>query len=214
MAGAQQLSLLNESPVAVGVPAIAGLSYIPNYIDSTTEAALIHIIDTQPWMTELKRRVQHYGYRYDYKARNMTSESRLGDIPKWLMPLCQKLSDSGLFREFPDQIIINEYVPGQGIASHIDCIPCFCDTIASLSLGSSCVMDFTHSNKHEKSSLLLKPCSLLVLSGHARYEWQHGIAHRKTDPCQGSIIERTRRISLTFRKVILDFPTQNPSASD
>jgi alkylated DNA repair dioxygenase AlkB len=200
--GIRQASLFEEAaPVA---PAIAGLSYIPNYIDESTEAALLEIIDRQPWMNDLKRRVQHYGWRYDYRARNVTSDLRIGALPDWLQHYAVRLHEAGLFADTPDQVIINEYEPGQGISAHIDCVPCFADTIASLSIGSPCVMDFTHSKTTEKSSLLLEPRSLLVLTDDARYIWQHAIAGRKTDRYNGHIIQRTRRISLTFRKVIVD----------
>ena len=199
--GIRQASLFEEAtPIAA---TIAGLSYIPNYIDESTEAALLEIIDSQPWMHDLKRRVQHYGWRYDYKARNVSSALRIGELPDWLQYYAVRLQQGGLFTEMPDQVIINEYQPGQGISAHIDCVPCFADTIASLSLGSSCVIDFTHSNTGEKSSLLLESRSLLVLNGDARYIWQHAIAGRKTDRYSGQVIQRTRRISLTFRKVIV-----------
>lgn len=198
----RQPSLFEEAtPVT---PTIAGLSYIPHYIDESTEAILLKIIDSQPRMNDLKRRVQHYGWRYDYKARNVTSDLRIGALPDWLQRYAVRLQQGGLFTEMPDQVIINEYLPGQGISAHIDCVPCFAETIASLSLESPCVMEFTHSNTGEKSSLLLEPRSLLVLSGDARYVWQHAIAGRKTDRYQGQTISRTRRISLTFRKVIAD----------
>ncbi len=200
--GITQASLFEETtPVA---PEITGLSYIPHYIDKSTEAALLELIDSQPWMHDLKRRVQHYGWRYDYKARNVTSDLRIGALPDWLQSYAVCLQQGGLFAEIPDQVIINEYQPGQGISAHIDCVPCFANTIASLSLGSPCVMDFTHSKTGQKSSLLLEPCSLIVLTGDARYVWQHAIAARKTDRSNGQIIQRTRRISLTFRKAIVD----------
>jgi alkylated DNA repair dioxygenase AlkB len=64
------------------------------------------------------------------------------------------------------------------------------------------MMDFAHRKTSEKSSLLLEPRSLLVLTGDARYVWQHAIAGRKTDRYNAQIIQRTRRISLTFRKVV------------
>lgn len=183
-------------------PTISGLTYIADFIDAANEAALIQTIDAQPWITELKRRVQHYGWRYDYKARSVTNDLRIGVLPDWLQTYAVRLQQAGLFTEMPDQAIINEYQPGQGISAHIDCVPCFTGTIASLSLGSSCVMDFTHSKTGEKSSLLLEPRSLLVLSGDARYAWQHAIAGRKNDRYNGQIIERKRRISMTFRKVL------------
>lgn len=182
------------------VPDIDGLSYIPDWISPNNEAELISIIDQQPWMSDLKRRVQHYGYVYDYKARNVTRDLYLGELPDWLQSLAQKLVSDGLFQTTPDQVIINEYLPSQGISAHIDCIPCFGGTIASLSLGSLCVMDFCKGV--EKYSLMLQPSSLLVLSDSVRYEWQHGIAARKTDKHNGQIISRTRRLSLTFRNVI------------
>ncbi len=184
-------------------PSIPGLAYMPEYISPQQEDELIRIIDAQPWITELKRRVQHYGYRYDYKAKSVTAESWLGPLPEWLAPYCDRLHADGLFPQQPDQIIVNEYQPGQGIAPHIDCVPCFTDTIASLSLGSTCVMEFTHVERREKIPVLLEPRSLVVLSGDARYHWQHAIPHRKNDHHHGAIFPRSRRLSLTFRKVII-----------
>lgn len=201
---ARQSSFLELMGAVAAAPVINGLSYIPNYIDESAEAELLELIDSQPWMHDLKRRVQHYGWRYDYKARNVTSDLRIGALPDWLQTYALRLQQGGLFTEIPDQVIINEYQPGQGMSAHIDCVPCFADTIASLSLGSPCLMDFTHSKTGEKSSLLLEPRSLLVLSCDVRYHWQHAIAGRKTDRFNGQSIQRTRRISLTFRKVIVD----------
>jgi alkylated DNA repair dioxygenase AlkB len=45
----------------------------------------------------------------------------------------------------------------------------------------------------------LESRSLLILTCDARYKWKHGIALRKSD----NGVKRQRRISLTFRKVIL-----------
>lgn len=182
---------------------ISGLSYLPEYISPQQEAELIRTIDAQPWITELKRRVQHYGYRYDYKARNVAPESRLGLLPEWLTAYANRLCTGDFFPQPPDQVIVNEYQPGQGIAPHIDCVPCFADTIASLSLGSTCVMEFTHVETRQKIPILLEPRSLVVLSSDARYRWQHAIPHRKTDRHHGTIFPRGRRLSLTFRRVIL-----------
>lgn len=199
----RQSGLFDDLALNAEASNIAGLHYIPNFIDAETEVNLIQTTDAHPWQTNLKRRVQHYGWRYDYKARNVSSDLRIGSLPDWLQSYAVRLQQEGLFNETPDQVIINEYQPGQGISAHIDCVPCFADTITSLSLGSPCIMYFTHSITGEKYSLLLEPRSLLVLTGDARYEWQHSIAGRKTDKHQGQIIRRTRRLSLTFRKVIL-----------
>ncbi len=164
---------------------------------------MLSVIDQHPWLADLQRRVQHYGYRYDYTARQVTADLYLGALPEWLQSLAMRLHHEGRFATLPDQVIVNEYQPGQGIAPHVDCIPCFGDTIASLSLVSSCLMDFTHSNTVQKTSLFLSPRSLLLLQGDVRYHWQHGITKRKSDVVDGIKIHRGRRVSLTFRSVIV-----------
>jgi alkylated DNA repair dioxygenase AlkB len=54
-----------------------------------------------------------------------------------------------------------------------------------------------------KQDLLLEPCSLLVMKEEARYEWQHSIPARKSDKINGITIPRARRVSMTFRNMIL-----------
>lgn len=183
---------------------ISGLTYIPNFISTEEHDFLLSQIDQQSWLTDLKRRVQHYGYKYDYKARTVDNNAYLGTLPDWLLSVSNKLHDDSVFSSMPDQVIVNEYLPGQGISAHIDCVPCFADTIASLSLGSPCVMDFSNPQTSEKKSVVLKERSLIVLSGPARYKWQHAIPARKSDIINGIKTERVRRVSLTFRNVILD----------
>lgn len=184
---------------------IPGLTYLPHYITVDEQNKLINIIDQQEWSTKLRRRVQHYGYRYDYKNGSLASSSYLGDLPDWAGRIAKRLLDDGLTTKVPDQVIINEYEPGQGITSHVDCVPCFGKTIISLSLGSSCVMDFTHSQIKQKASILLLPRSLVVMQGAARYEWQHSIAARKKDKYKGRELVRTRRVSMTFREVLFPY---------
>lgn len=178
------------------------LRYLPDFISQTEERELLAHIDAQPWLIDLKRRVQHYGWRYDYTARRVSNDAYLGQLPEWLAVYAQRLVDEGLFDEAADQVIVNEYQPGQGIAPHIDCVPCFGGKIASVSIGSSCMMDFTHTASGEKASQWLEPRSLLLFSGEARYQWKHGIAARKSDVVNGRRISRSRRLSLTFRTVV------------
>ena len=183
---------------------ISGLTYIPDFITFAEQDFLLSQIDQQPWLTDLKRRVQHYGYKYDYKARTVDHNAYLGSLPGWLSSLSNKLHNDGIFPSVPDQVIVNEYLPGHGISAHIDCVPCFADTISSLSLASSCIMEFSNPKTGEKKSIVLEERSLIVLSGPARYEWQHAIPARKSDIINGIKTERARRVSLTFRNIILD----------
>lgn len=195
-----QHSFFSDDSLVIAIP---GLQYIPNFICQEEAQYLLTQIDQQNWSLELKRRVQHYGYHYDYKAKNITKKLHLGALPEWLNSYCEQLQTQSFFPKTPDQVIINEYQPGQGISPHIDCIPCFEETIASLSLRSECVMDFIHTSTGEKMCCVLEPRSLLLLSGEARYLWRHGIAARKTDRYKGEILVRGRRVSLTFRNVVL-----------
>lgn len=187
-------ALAKLSKVSTDIP---GLMYAPSFITPAEEAKMLQIIDQQEWNLDLKRRTQHYGYRYDYKARVTDQSLYLGPLPDWLKPLVRSLVCEGIFAKAPDQVIVNEYLPGQGISAHIDCIPCFGDTVASLSIGSTCVMNFDKGK--EKISLPLLPGSLLVISDAVRYEWRHGIAARKSDVIDGIATLRARRVSLTFR---------------
>ncbi len=182
---------------------IAGLNYISGFIDESTQSLLLEQIDRQEWLTDLKRRVQHYGYKYDYKARKIDRSMYLGSLPIWSQPLATKLTEAGYMTDFPDQLIVNEYEPGQGISAHVDCMTCFGSIVCAVTLGSGCAIDFTEVAGAQKESLFLECGSLLVLSGRARYDWKHAIPARKSDRCGALSIARSRRVSLTFRTVIL-----------
>lgn len=197
MSDFRQFSLIDFKPEASPLTAIDGFSYQPDFITLEVEEMLIQYIDQQPWDTSWKRRVQQYGSSY---GKYRPSQS---PIPDWLMPLCERLTEEKQFLEIPSQVIVNEYEPGQGIAPHRDQLAI---RVASLSLGAPIVMDFFGPDG-EKLSYLLERRSLLVLSGDAHNRWMHGIAPRKTDKYQGMILERSRRISCTFRNMLPDGPT-------
>ena len=183
---------------------IEGLFYVSDFVTSEEERKIIDKVAANEWSTTLSRRVQHYGYRYDYKSRRIDSSMNLGELPKWLRYFGQRLVQQGYFESTPDQVIVNEYLPGQGISPHVDCEPCFGDTVVSLSLGSGCFMDFSSVKTDAKTCVWLNPRSIVVLKDEARYAWKHSIAKRCYDTYNGQIVRRQRRISLTFRKVRLD----------
>jgi alkylated DNA repair dioxygenase AlkB len=187
----------------VVVDDIERLSYMRGFLSATDGDLICRALDGGDWDTTLKRRVQHFGYRYDYRARTVTNDARLGPLPQWLGDLARRLVEHGQFDALPDQVIANEYLPGQGISAHIDCEPCFGGTIASLSLLSACEMVFRHAITGERRSVVLEPGSLLVLKGEARYGWTHEIPARASDMVDGIKRMRGRRVSLTFRNVVL-----------
>jgi alkylated DNA repair dioxygenase AlkB len=178
---------------------VPGVIYAPGFLTSEEQAHVLAAIDEAPWLEDLRRRVQHYGYKYDYKARSIDPSMRVGPLPPFAVRLAERLFACGLISEAPDQAIVNEYQPGQGISAHVDCEPCFKSTIVTVSLGSACEMDFIRVESGEIRSTLLAPGSALVLSGSARYDWKHRIMARRSD--HG--VPRGRRVSLTYRNVIL-----------
>ena len=127
-----------------------GAIYKTEFIDAVEESALVDWLDSLAWDNRLKRRVQHFGYRYDYQARTVLPEAYLGPLPSRLVAIAQRLVYKGDVADLPDQVIANEYQPGQGISAHIDCVPCFEDTIISLSLLSQCEMIFMNRSSGER----------------------------------------------------------------
>jgi len=192
-----------QVPIQLDVP---GLTYYPNWLTEEEEQKLLRIIDSSPWNSKLQRQTQHYGYEYNYNAKDYQdiNKSRLSvanTFPKWLTNLAKRLSN-GITPHLADQVIINEYTPGQGINPHIDHKASFQDCVVSLSLGSGTTMSFAHYATKKNVSQYLEPRSLIVLSGEARYNWSHGIAAIDSDLVNGRKIHRGRRVSITFRKII------------
>jgi hypothetical protein len=70
---------------------IPGLQLHLDFITPEQEAALLQQIEQQPWQQLSKRRVQHYGYCFDYSQRGVDAQQRLGPLPKWVQPLVQRM---------------------------------------------------------------------------------------------------------------------------
>lgn len=174
------------------VPPIPGLAYRPDYVSAAEERALVEAIDSESWNTQWDRRRQPYGASYG------PASGAERPIPGWAHYLIDRLLHDGISLRPFDQMLVNEYLPGQGIALHHDHKP-FDRTVVSLSLLSPCVMNFREPKLGRNESLLLERRSLLILSDEARYEWQHGIARRKSDRWHGIKVPRMRRLSVTFR---------------
>ena len=185
------------------IPAVPGLQFLAGFLTPEQQAYCVKRVDAavDQWRNDLSRRVQHYGWRYDYQARAITPDMYLGALPDWLARLAQKLYDeTGLFDRAPEQVIVNEYLPGQGIAMHID-HPGFGPTVCTISLLDDWEMDFAE-NWRDKSPALLQRGSCVLLTDDARSVWQHGIAPRKSEALDKGRRNRKRRLSLTFRTVI------------
>jgi alkylated DNA repair dioxygenase AlkB len=178
-----------------------GLTILPGFISPEEEARLVATIDALEWDQSMKRRVQHYGWRYDYKARKVTPANYLGPLPDWADELARRLLASGVVRELPDQVIVNNYDGKQGISKHIDCKDCFRGPIVTISLLETWEMAFTRKLAGVTAKFVrsLPRCSAAVLDGDARTVWHHEIPERLTE----NGVPRGRRLSITFRKVAI-----------
>jgi hypothetical protein len=170
---------------------IPGLKLLHEYITDEEENFLTNEIDKRPWLDNIKRRVQHYGYEFNYIEKKVEKLSEINSIPDF----CKILP---FHHEF-DQLTVNEYLTGEGIKPHVDSHDSFDSKIYIVSLGSDVIMNFK--NKELQTNLLLPKRSLLILENESRYQWKHGIMRRKIDILDGIVNQRSRRLSLTFRKV-------------
>ena len=186
------------------VAGIHGLYYSPGFLDDDEQHVAVKHIDANQWRKDLGRRVQHYGWRYDYRSRTITSDMYLGPLPGWITKIAEHLcNETELFDRIPDQVIVNEYKPGQGIALHAD-KDCFGATVATISLGDDWEMKFrpVKESSDEDKSIMLQRGSALILTDDARFQWMHGIDKRKIERDKLNLRKRRRRVSLTFRTVI------------
>ncbi|MCO5578161.1 hypothetical protein L7F22_031999 [Adiantum nelumboides] len=133
------------------------------------------------WKILKNRRLQNWG--------GVVHEKGLlpQQLPLWLSELTGNIcKDVGLFPSPLNHVLINEYLPGQGIMPHQDG-PAYFPVVAILSLGSPAVMQFTPHQKlldpseaigdiHEPVSVLLMPGSLLVFKDAAYQDYLHGIS--------------------------------------
>ena len=197
-------------PSAEASARVPGLTLIPNFITESEEAAILREVDQGDWSDGMERRVQHYGWQYPYRSRQIDSTMHIGALPGWADEIAHRLVDMGHFRsEPPDQVIVNEYRGSQGIAAHVDSVDSFTGVVAMVSLLESWQMVFKKKrDKANKVEQGLERRSATILEADARYEWTHEIPQRKTEPgpvksgnTKPSRIPRDRRISLTFRKV-------------
>ena len=184
---------------------VPGLDQVPDFLDEAEETSIISQIDQGEWIEDLRRRVQHYGWRYDYKARRVDPAMHLGALPAWADALARRLFDAKLVPNLPDQVIVNEYREDQGIGRHVDS-ESFADGVAMISLLESWEMIFCDKQGKRKVSRMLERRSVTVIKGKARYDWTHEIPKRKSEPVNPGKKhprrDRVRRVSLTFRKVV------------
>ncbi|HVV45637.1 MAG TPA: alpha-ketoglutarate-dependent dioxygenase AlkB [Bryobacteraceae bacterium] len=171
----RQASLFDRPPV---LP--EGFAYQPEVISPDEESRLLTGIAPLPFREfqfhgfEGKRRVVSFGWRYDFEEQKALPAD---PIPAFLLELCEKVQTAAGF-SLPDmqQVLVTEYAPGAPIGWHKD--RPFFDRVMGLSLRGPCVFRMRKregTRKWRRVSIPLEPRSAYLLTGSARWEWEHSI---------------------------------------
>ena len=180
---------------------VPGLLLYHDFVSKSMEEELINEIDSQTWVVDYNRRLQYYGYRNELEA-----PYGLIRFPVSMPPLIYKLSQNIVEQKIvpiqPDQVIINEYAPGEGLRPHKD-RNYFENQICGVNLGSGCIMRFIKISGGDVADVEIPRRSVYVMQDEARYKWNHSIPSRKKDTVDGAVKHRERRLSITYRKVIM-----------
>ncbi|KAI6207365.1 Fe2OG dioxygenase domain-containing protein [Aphelenchoides besseyi] len=166
------------------------IRYIPNFITIEEEQRLlarVYAVPKPKWDTLRNRRLQSWG-------------------GLWLQTIIDKIMTvkSAFSSDHrPNHVLINEYLPQQGIMPHTDG-PAFHPLISTLSLGSSTCLDFYEPlqggqkrslEQRQIGSILLQPRSLVLIKDHA-YELLHGIRELRADIINEKVFNRPKSLPL------------------
>jgi alkylated DNA repair dioxygenase AlkB len=176
-----------------------GLRYREDAVLPAEESNLIAAIAALPLREfefrgyEGKRRVVSFGWRYDFNEY-MLSEAEA--VPDFLHELYARIRErTGFTLAGLDHALVTEYSPGAGIGWHKD-RPAF-DDVIGISLASTCRLRFRTArdgvrgrDRWSRFSLSTAPRSAYLLTGPARWEWEHSIP----------AVEQLR-YSITFRSL-------------
>jgi alkylated DNA repair dioxygenase AlkB len=161
---------------------VVGFDYVPDFLSASEHARLLAAMTELPLANAqyrqftAKRRVIHFGGRYDF-ANNQLLPA--GPIPEFLLPLREQVAArAGLEVNDFTHAMIAEYQPRVQLGWHRD-VPDF-EVVAGVSLGAAARLQF---RPYPPRELLRKqyfnatvdPGSLYVLRGAARWEWQHRV---------------------------------------
>lgn len=177
---------------------VEGLVYTEEFVSAAEEQALLDAfsaLDFRPVVMhgqESKRTVRMFGLDYAYESRALVPTEPWPAQLEWLRERAAGLIE----REPADlaQVLVSRYPPGAGIGWHRDA-PAFGSSIVGVSLLSSSRMRFQRrvSGEREVEAVELAPRSAYVLSGPARWSWQHSIP--ATKELRWSVTFRTLRRS-------------------
>jgi alkylated DNA repair dioxygenase AlkB len=156
-----------------------GFSYSPDFIEPDEESALIAKIgrlDFAPYEfrgMQARRRVVSFGSRHGYRSGPVEQAEA---IPDFLETVRAKAAVfAGVAQDEFKQVLVSEYTPGTPIGWHRD-RPIY-GAVVGISLLSEAIFRFRLETERGwiRKFQHLEPRSVYLLSGPARYQWQHSI---------------------------------------
>ena len=173
-------------------PLIDGLRYADALIGPGEEEQLIERMlatDLEPfrfhgWLGN--RKTRSFGWRYDFDDASFAPAE---PIPGWLLPLRETAAAfAGLQPDDFIHVLLARYDPGAGIGWHRD--RDVFDQVVGISLAAPATLRFRRrrGDGFDRAKLDVTPRSGYLLSGEARWDWEHSIV-------PGSDL----RFSITFR---------------
>src|SRR5690242_7210965 len=160
-------------------PLIDGLRYVEQLIDENEEQALIARLadlDLVPfrfhgWLGN--RKTRSFGWRYDFDDASFAPTE---PIPDWLAPLREKAAAfAGVQPNDFVHVLLARYDPDAGIGWHRD--RDVFEKVVGISLGTPATLRFRRRKRtgFERVNLDVEPRSAYLLSGAARWDWEHRI---------------------------------------
>ena len=160
-------------------PLITGLDYREQAISEADERELIQRLESldlspfrfQGWLGN--RKTMSFGWRYDFDD---SSFSRTEPIPDWLQAVREEAAAfAGLKPDDFVHALLARYDPGAGIGWHRD--RDVFEKVVGVSLASPATLRFRQrtSNGFRRASIEVQPRSAYLLSGEARWDWEHRI---------------------------------------
>uniref|UniRef100_A0A6C0K5J0 Fe2OG dioxygenase domain-containing protein n=1 Tax=viral metagenome TaxID=1070528 RepID=A0A6C0K5J0_9ZZZZ len=186
--------------------AVPGLFVIHNVFHQQEEDWLCEQIEKDPKKHPCRQ--IHYAYEYGWKflpILRKTVQDDYGVFPSWIQFIGQKIKQNdacktilqGFLTDFythADHVLLNIYSPGEGCVPHTDEVHFWNEWVIGVSLHSDCIMRMSYSPHHQNFyvDVPLPHGSVYILTGQARYIWQHAIV--------GSSITQ-KRYSITLRSI-------------
>jgi alkylated DNA repair dioxygenase AlkB len=170
-----------------------GLSYFPDFISADEENFLIgefrrmELGHFRFHGYEARRLVRHFGTSYEFSGKSWEDAPPL---PDFLRPFLRRAAQA---LKLPEarlrQVLVTHYPVGAPIGWHRDAPPF--EHLLGISFGSSCTMKLREMSGKKKLDLFLERRSAYLMTGIARWRWEHHIPPVKLE-----------RWSLTFRSLV------------